>query len=145
MITRIEQEFYERLPHQLERIADSLEKLADSKSPKTEVSVDVPVNDAHPIDSEFDVLAVTKVEVYPFKDGYSGMGHMKGLASIILNNQIIVHGLRIMEDETGLFVLYPNNPSYKVEELRSVVCPITPQLREHIENCVLEKYQDATK
>ena len=33
---------------------------------------------------------------------------------------------------------------YRGEELRSVVCPITRQLREHIENCVLEKYQEAT-
>ena len=145
MITRIEQEFYERLPHQLERIADSLEKLVKSKEPNTEVSVDVPMKDAHPIDSEFDVLAVTKVEVYPFKDGYSGMGHMKGLASIVLNDQLKIRGLRIMEGENGLFVGYPNDPFYKGEDLRSICLPMTRQLREHIENCILEKYQDATK
>lgn len=144
MITRIEQEFYERLPHQLERIADSLEKLADSKSTKTEVSVDVPMKDAHPIDSPFDVLAVTNVQVFPFKEGPS-MGHMKGYASIVLNDQLQIRGLRIMEGENGLFVVYPHDPFYKGEELRSVVCPITRQLREHIENCVLEKYMDVTK
>lgn len=145
MITRIEQEFYERVPHELGRIADSLEKLVKDQEQKTEVSVDVPMKDEHPIDSEFDVLAVTNVQVFPFKDGYSGMGHMKGLASIVLNDQLQIRGLRIMEGENGLFVGYPNDPFYKGEELRSVCLPITRQLREHIENCVLEKYQDATK
>lgn len=147
MITRIEQEFYESLPHQLGRIADSLEKLVESKerqTGKTEVSVDVPIKDAHPLDSEFDVLAVTNVQVFPFKEGPS-MGHIKGLANIVLNDQLQIRGLRIMEGENGLFVGFPNYPFYRGEELRSVVCPITRQLREHIENCVLEMYKEKTK
>ena len=144
MITRIEQEFYESVPHELGRIADSLEKLVKSKEPKTEVSVDVPMKDAHPLDSEFDVLAVTDVQVFTFKEGPS-MGHIKGLANIVLNDQLQIRGLRIMEGENGLFVGFPNDPFYRGEELRSVVCPITRQLREHIENCILEKYMDATK
>ena len=144
MITRIEQEFYERVPHDLERIADSLEKLVKGKEPKTEVSVDVPMKDVHPIDSDFDVLAVTNVQVFPFKEGPS-MGHIKGLASIVLNDQLQIRGLRIMEGENGLYAGFPNDPFYRGEELRSVVAPITRQLREHIENCVLEKYQAVTK
>lgn len=144
MITRIEQEFYERVPHELERIAKSLEKLVKSEEAKTEVSVDVPMKDAHPIDSQFDVLAVTKVEVFPFKEGPS-MGHIKGLANIVLNDQLNIRGLRIMGGKDGFSVGFPNDPFYRGEELRSVVCPITRQLREHIENCVLEKYMDAIK
>lgn len=144
MITRIEQEFYESVPHELERIAKSLEKLVKSEEAKTEVSVDVPMKDAHPIDSQFDVLAVTNVEVFPFKEGPS-MGRIKGLANIVLNDQLIIRGLHVMEGENGLYVGFPNDPFYRGEELRSVVCPITRQLREHIENCVLEKYQHATE
>lgn len=144
MITRIEQEFYESVPNELGRIADSLEKLVKNKEQKTEVSVDVPMKDVHPVDSDFDVLAVTKVEVFPFKEGPS-MGHIKGLANIVLNDQLMIHGLRIMEGENGLYVGYPNDPFYKGEDLRSVCLPITRQLREHIENCILEKYMDATK
>ena len=144
MITRIEQEFYESLPHELGRIADSIEKLVKSKEPKTEVSVDVPMKDVHPLDSEFDVLAVTNVQVFRFIEGPS-MGHIKGLANIVLNDQLRICGLRIMEGENGLYVGFPNDPVYRGEDLRSVVTPITRQLREHIENCVLEKYRDATK
>ena len=88
----------------------------------------------------FDCLAVTQVKVFPFKEGPS-MGRMKGYATITLNDQFQIRGLRIMEGENGLFVGYPNDPFYKGEDYRSVCFPITRQLREHIETCVLEKYQ----
>ena len=87
----------------------------------------------------FDCLAVTQVQVYPFKEGPS-MGHMVGMASVILNDQLQVRGLRIMEGVNGLYVAYPNDPFCKGEDFRSVCFPLTRQLREHIENCVLEKY-----
>ena len=92
------------------------------------------------ISSAFDCLAVTQVKVYPFKETPS-MGKLLGMASIVLNDQLLVRHLRIMEGENGLFVGYPNDPFYKGEDFRSVCFPMTRQLREHIENCVLEKYQ----
>ena len=92
------------------------------------------------ISSAFDCLAVTQVQVYPFKEGHF-TGKMLAMASIVLNDQLQVRGLRIMEGENGLFVGYPNDPFYKGEDIRSVCFPMTRQLREHIENCVLEKYQ----
>ena len=95
---------------------------------------------AEEISSAFDCLAVTQVQVYPFKEGPS-MGKMLAKASIVLNDQLQVRGLRIMDGENGLFVGYPNDPFYKGEDFRSICFPMTRQLREHIENCVLEKYQ----
>ena len=95
---------------------------------------------AEEISSAFDCLAVTSVQVYPFKEG-PFTGKMLAMASIVLNDQLQVHGLRIMEGENGLFVGYPNDPFYKGEDFRSLCFPMTRQLREHIENCVLEKYQ----
>lgn len=90
----------------------------------------------------FDCLAVTQVQVFPFKEGPS-LGHMKGLAQVVLNDQMIIRGLRIMDGEYGLFVSYPLDPFFKGEEYKSICNPLTRQLREHIENCVLEKYQAA--
>ena len=95
---------------------------------------------AEEISSAFDCLSVTSVQVYPFKKGPS-TGKMLAKASIVLNDQLQVRGLRIMEGENGLFVGYPNDPFYKGEDFRSICFPMTRQLREHIENCVLEKYQ----
>ena len=69
------------------------------------------------------------------------MGRIKGYATITLNDQFQIRGLRIIEGDLGLFVGYPNDPFYKGDDYRSVCFPITRQLREHIETCVLEKYQ----
>ena len=92
----------------------------------------------------FDCLAVTKVQVYPFRDG-AICGKILALATVVLNDQLTIRGLRVMDGEYGMFVGYPNDPFYKGEDLRSTVFPITRALREHIENCVLEKYQYETK
>lgn len=92
--------------------------------------------------SAFDCLAVTQVQVYPFKETPS-MGHVKGMASVVLNDQFQIRGLRIMEGDNGLFVGYPVDPFFKGEDYRSLCFPTTRQLREHIENCVLEKYSAA--
>lgn len=92
------------------------------------------------VTSSFDCLAVTQVTVFPFKED-SRLGHLKGLAQIVLNDQLVIRGLRIMEGEMGLFIGYPVDPFYKGDDFRNLCNPITRQLREHIENCVLEKYQ----
>lgn len=87
----------------------------------------------------FDCLSVTNVQVFPFKEGAS-MGHMKGMATVVLNDQLQIRGLRIMSGENGMFVGYPIDTFYKGEDYRTVCLPLTRQLREHIETCVLEKY-----
>ena len=90
----------------------------------------------------FDCLAVTQVQVFPFKES-PNLGHIKALATIVLNDQIQIRGLRVMDGANGLFVSYPIDCFYKGEDFRTICTPITRQLREHIENCVLEKYQAA--
>ena len=87
----------------------------------------------------FECLSVTNVQVFPFREG-AKLGNMLGLANVVLNDQLQISGLRIMDGVNGMFVGYPPNPLYKGEDLRSSVFPITRALREHIENCVLEKY-----
>lgn len=92
--------------------------------------------------SAFDCLAVTNVQVYPFREGPS-MGHVKALASVTLNDQFCIRGLRVTDGVNGLFVGYPLDPFYKGEEFHSICFPVTRPLREHIENCVIEHYQAA--
>lgn len=86
----------------------------------------------------FDCLAVTEVKVIPF---HSNNGSIKGMATVVLNDQLVVRDLRIVDGPHGLFVSYPNNPFYKGEDFQTIVQPITRQLKEHIECAVLEEYQ----
>lgn len=103
---------------------------------KKKIAETVTVND---INRPYEMV-VTAVQVFPFSEGAT-LGHMKGLAQVVLNDALTIRGLRIMEGDNGLFVGYPLDPFYKGEEFRNIVFPITKELREHIENCVLEKYQ----
>ncbi len=89
-------------------------------------------------------IEVTKVDVYPFKEG-AYIGRVKAIANIVLNDQIQVRGLRVMDGENGLFVGYPVDPFYKGEGFRNIVFPITAELRQHIEKSVLGKYDEAKK
>lgn len=89
--------------------------------------------------NENDVLKVTQVKVFPFKEGPS-MGHLKAIANIVLNDQLNLRGLRVMDGKDGLFVGYPVDPFYKGEEYRSIFFPITRELREEIETAVLKEY-----
>lgn len=93
-------------------------------------------------DHPFDCLEVTQVQVFPFKESVN-LGHVRAMAQIVLNDQLVIRGLRVMDGINGLFVSYPLDPFFKGDEFRSVCNPLTRQLREHIENCVLEKYQAA--
>lgn len=87
----------------------------------------------------FECMSVTSVQVYPFREE-AKYGNMLGLATVVLNDQLVIRGLRVMGGENGMFVGYPTDPFYKGEDLRSTVFPMTRALREHIENCVLEKF-----
>lgn len=86
----------------------------------------------------YDCLDVTTVQVYPISEG-CGL-RVKAMASIVLNDQFLVRGLRIMDGANGFYVGYPNDPFFKDEDFRTIYNPITRQLRERIENKVLEKY-----
>ncbi len=107
--------------------------------------VPAPACPQEPEPAEDDCLRVTHVTVYPFKLSVDKSNHIRGVAEIVLNDQLIVRGLRVMDGVNGLFVSYPNDPFYKGEDYRSIVCPITKQLFRVIEKVVLTKYQEAIK
>lgn len=98
--------------------------------------------DAVPQESiQFDCLAVTAVHVHVFQD-MPNMGKMKAVADIVVNDQLQLRGLKVVDGQNGLFVSYPNDPFYKGEDYRSIYQPIGRQFRDHVENCILEKYQE---
>ncbi len=90
---------------------------------------------------QFDCLAVTAVHVTVLKEN-PNLGKIKGMADVVLNDQLQLRGLKVVDGQYGLFVGYPNDPFYKGEDYRSIYLPIARQFREHLENCVLEKYQE---
>ena len=122
-----------------EIITEQIVKVQNELSKLQNLLQDEPEESVTP-STAFDCLAVTSVQVFPLKEGLSPKT-LKAFAQVVLNDQLVIRGLRIKDGVNGLFVSYPLDPFYTGEEFRTVVNPITRQLREHIENCVLEKYQ----
>lgn len=89
-------------------------------------------------------LRITEVKVFPFKDSPS-LGHLRGLAQVVLNGCLQIRGLRVMEGVDGLFVGYPLDPFYKGEEFKNIVCPVKACLREYVARVVLGKYRELTE
>ncbi|MCL2207337.1 MAG: SpoVG family protein [Fibromonadales bacterium] len=88
----------------------------------------------------FDVLTCTQVQVYPFKESTSGK--TKAMARVTINDQLQLTGLRVVDGVNGFFVSYPLDPNHKGEEYFSIYYPLHKELREHIEQCILEKFQE---
>ena len=91
-------------------------------------------------DADVECLKVTHTQVFLLKEP---VGKTRALARVVLNDQLHLTGLRIMDGASGLFVSYPNDPSYKGEDYRSIFYPVTKALREHIEEEVLKSYEIA--
>jgi len=66
---------------------------------------------------------------------------MKALASIVVNNALAIHGLKVIEGVNGLFVAMPSRKT-KDNEYKDIVHPITNELRQQIQAQVLTQYEE---
>lgn len=82
-------------------------------------------------ESEMDI---TKVVIRPVD-----MNKVKAVASITIDDEFVVHDLRIVDGEKGLFVAMPSRklPS---GAFRDVAHPINTETREKIQGAVLAEY-----
>lgn len=87
-----------------------------------------------------DSLAVSQVQVFPLELG-DNTDSIKGTASVVLNDQLLINGLRIVEGTNGFFVEFPSDSFCNGEKKGMLVSPFTDALRDNIEKCVLEKYK----
>ena len=65
-------------------------------------------------------------------------GKMKAIVSITLDGEFVVHDIKIIDGQNGLFIAMP---SRKVGEYRDIAHPINSQTREMIQNIILERYE----
>ncbi len=68
-------------------------------------------------------------------------GKMKAVASITLDDEFVVHDIKIIEGEKGLFIAMPSRKASD-GEYRDIAHPINSNTREQIQNLILEKYQE---
>lgn len=69
-------------------------------------------------------------------------GKMKAVVSITLDNEFVVHDIKVIEGEKGLFIAMPSRKAAD-GEYRDIAHPINLETRERIQSIILEKYEIA--
>ena len=69
-------------------------------------------------------------------------GKMKAVVSITLDDEFVVHDIKVIEGEKGLFIAMPSRKT-TTGEYRDVAHPINSQTREQIQETILREYQQA--
>ena len=67
---------------------------------------------------------------------------MRAVASITIDDVFVVHDIKIIEGEKGLFIAMPSKKSAD-GEFRDIAHPINSSTREKIQNIILERYQQS--
>jgi len=69
----------------------------------------------------------------------SNEGRLKAIATVCLNNEFLITGVRVVECEKGPCVFMPRRQT-KSKEYRDICFPITPELHGQIKAAVLGVY-----
>lgn len=68
-------------------------------------------------------------------------GKMKAVVSITIDDAFVVHDIKIIEGEKGLFIAMPSRKASD-GEYRDIAHPINSGTRESIQKMILEKYNE---
>jgi len=69
-------------------------------------------------------------------------GKMKAVASVTLDNEFVIHDIKIIESHNGLFIAMPSRKTPD-GEFKDIAHPINAQSRERLQTAILEKYQNS--
>ena len=67
---------------------------------------------------------------------------MKAIVSITLDNEFVIHYIKVIEGEKGLFIAMPSRKAAD-GEYRDIAHPINSETREKIQDMILNKYETA--
>ena len=68
-------------------------------------------------------------------------GKMKAVVSITIDNEFVIHDIKVIEGEKGLFIAMPSRKSLD-GEYRDIAHPINSDTRKRIQDLILEKYAE---
>ena len=66
-------------------------------------------------------------------------GKMRAVASVTFDDSLVVHDIKVIEGQSGLFIAMPSRKTPD-GEYRDIAHPINSETREKLQNIVLEKY-----
>lgn len=69
-------------------------------------------------------------------------GKMKAVVSVTMDDEFVVHDIKVIEGDKGLFIAMPSRRSSD-GEYRDVAHPINTSTRERLQAVILEAYEKA--
>ena len=69
-------------------------------------------------------------------------GKMKAVVSVTIDDEFVVHDIKVIEGDKGLFIAMPSRRSSD-GEYRDVAHPINTSTRERLQAVILEAYEKA--
>ena len=67
-------------------------------------------------------------------------GKMKAVVSITIDEELVVHDIKVIDGEKGLFIAMPSRKAAD-GEYRDIAHPINSDTRNKIQQIILEKYE----
>lgn len=68
--------------------------------------------------------------------------NMKAIISVTLDDEIVIHDIKIIEGEKGLFVAMPSR-KIATGEFKDIAHPINASSRNKLQESIIAKYEDA--
>lgn len=67
---------------------------------------------------------------------------MKAIVSVTFDNEFVVHDIKVIEGEKGLFIAMPSRKTAD-GEYRDIAHPINSDTRQQMQEMILEEYEKA--
>ena len=68
-------------------------------------------------------------------------GKMRAVVSITIDDVFVVHDIKVIEGEKGLFIAMPSRKTPE-GDFKDIAHPINSETRDKIQSLILEKYQE---
>ena len=69
-------------------------------------------------------------------------GKMRAIVSITIDDEFVIHDIKVIEGDKGLFIAMPSKEATD-GEYRDIAHPINSSTRERIQSIILERYNQA--
>lgn len=67
-------------------------------------------------------------------------GKMKAIVSVTFENQFVVHDIKVIDGQNGLFIAMPSRKTPD-GEFKDIAHPINSETRERLQNAILGEYE----
>ena len=71
-------------------------------------------------------------------------GKMRAVVSITIDNEFVIHDIKVIEGDNGVFIAMPSRRSAD-GIYRDIAHPIKSETRDQLQRMVLEKYEQAVR